>query len=190
MKHLLSQTPTAAARAMLGAIVETDECRIQIVETEAYGGYDDPGSHAHRGPTPRTRVMFGEAGMSFVYFTYGNHWMLNFVCDQVGVAGAVLVRGAIPLEGHEAMRGRRLKARSDHDLLSGPGKIAAALGLTGIHDGLDLLDPRSPVRLVAGKTVDRVLCGTRIGLAPGKGDTFPWRYVDADQVKWCSRRAS
>lgn len=186
LRDVLRQDPVIAARELLGAQVRVGECLIRIVETEGYRGYDDPGSHAHRGPTPRTQVMFGEPGHTFVYFTYGNHWMLNFVAGDHGTAGAVLVRAAIPMEGLELMRTRRPKALNDFGLLSGPGKIAAALGLTGIHNGLDALSPDAWVQLEPGSWVNDFRIGPRIGLATGKGDTFPWRFVDANQLQWVS----
>lgn len=160
---------------------------MRIVETEAYHGPSDPGSHAYRGPTPRNQVMFGEPGRLYMYFTYGNHWMANVVCRPPGEAAAVLIRAAEPIDGLDLMRSRRQKARSDLDLLSGPGKLCAALGLDARHYGLDLFDPSSPVQLHPGDAPANVLVSTRIGLAPGKGETTPWRFIDADRLSWVSR---
>jgi len=115
--------PLAAAPALLGWYVVAGPCRGRIVEAEAYKSIGDPGSHAFRGKTPRNAVMFGQAGLAYVYFTYGNHWMLNVVGGPEGMAGAVLLRAAEPLEGLEIMRERRVKAKGDEGLMSGPGKL-------------------------------------------------------------------
>lgn len=176
-----------SARFLLGWHLLTPECEVRIVETEAYHGPTDPGSHAYRGPTPRNQVMFGESGRLYMYFTYGNHWMANVVCCPVGEAGAVLIRAAEPVSGIELMRSRRPRAKTDLDLLSGPGKLCAALALDSKHYGLNLFDPASPVRLTPHDPAKNILVSTRIGLAEGKGEHTPWRFIDADRLVWASR---
>ncbi|MBI4394904.1 MAG: DNA-3-methyladenine glycosylase [Candidatus Omnitrophica bacterium] len=109
----------------------------KIVETEAYLGSSDPASHAHRGVTPRNHVMFGRAGISYVYFTYGNHHCLNLVTEPDGVPGAVLIRALEPLSGIQVMTKRRGGASRDQ-LTNGPGKLTQAFGITREHSGLDL----------------------------------------------------
>ncbi len=131
--------------------------------------------------------MFGRAGCAYVYFTYGNHWMLNVTCRPEGECGAVLIRGAMPLAGLEAMQARRPKARSDEGLLSGPGKIAAAIGIDGRSSGIDLLAKSAPYRLIVRDPVNKVLVSTRIGIAPGRGDETQWRFVDAANLEWASK---
>jgi len=175
-----------AAQRLLGMELVRGNLRARIVEAEAYR-QDDPGSHAFRGKTPRNSIMFGKPGQAYVYFTYGNHWMLNVVAHEEGNAAAVLVRGAEPLSGLETMRKRRPKARHDYDLLSGPGKLAAAFGITGKDYGVDLFDPHSSLHLEAGRAPSKVLCGIRIGLTPGKGDDLPWRFLDGGALKFVSR---
>jgi DNA-3-methyladenine glycosylase len=174
------------ACALLGCTLVHGDLAARIVEVEAYENANDPGSHAFRGPTPRNHVMFGAPGHAYLYFTYGNHWMLNVSCFEKGIAGAVLIRAAIPIRGHDAMFARRPKAQNDRDLLSGPGKLCQAFGLTGEHNGLDLLRPDAPVRIVPGHAVGRFLHGRRIGLRPGRGDTLPWRFVDAEHLDYAS----
>ncbi|NIR36522.1 MAG: DNA-3-methyladenine glycosylase [Actinobacteria bacterium] len=149
----------------------------RIVEVEAYCGTDDPGSHAYRGPTPRTEVMHGLPGHLYVYFSYGMHWCANVVTDGPGTAGAVLLRAATPLRGLELMHQRRGPAasRPDH-LCSGPAKLAQAFGLNGEHDGTDLVtspqgfsirDNGTPPPARPGRT-------TRVGLS--KGADLPYRW--------------
>jgi DNA-3-methyladenine glycosylase len=148
----------------------------RIVEVEAYCGSDDPGSHAYRGMTPRTEVMFGPPGHLYVYFTYGMHWCANVVATKDGDAAAVLLRAAAPVEGIETMRERRHKARRDRDLLAGPARLCQAFGLTGADNGADLV--RGPVRIVddAVAPPEEPGISTRVGLAPGRGDERLWRY--------------
>jgi DNA-3-methyladenine glycosylase len=186
MLELLRRDVLAAAPKLLGWVLRTGDLSARIVEVEAYRTPDDPGCHAHRGQTPRCATMFGEPGHAYVYFTYGNHWMLNVVAHDAGNAAAILIRAAEPLTGLEAMRARRPKAKRDEDLLSGPGKLAAAFGLDGRHDGLNLLSS-SELRLEPAEPPRNILTGTRIGLALGKGDELPWRFVDADRLRWVSR---
>lgn len=182
----LSQDVRLGAVALLGADLVRGSLRARIVETEAYRGADDPGSHAFRGPTPRNQVMFGRAGISYVYFTYGMHWMLNVTSQDHGVAAAVLIRAARPLESIEKMRLRRPKAVKDTDLLNGPARICTAYAITREQNGVDLFDPSSDLHIESGIPPANVLHGPRIGLAEGKGERHLWRFVDADSLAWVS----
>jgi DNA-3-methyladenine glycosylase len=149
----------------------------RIVEVEAYGGPDDPGSHAHRGPTPRSEIMFGPPGHLYVYFTYGMHWCANVVADTEDVAGAVLIRALTPLRGiDEMMVARGPAARRDRDLCSGPAKLTQALGIDGTHLGTDLADPRAVVTVLEDgmEPADDPVQTTRIGLRSGA--ELPWRW--------------
>jgi len=131
--------------------------------------------------------MYGRAGCAYVYFNYGCHWMLNVVAHEEGSAAAVLIRAAEPVDGLEEFRALRPKARHDWDLLSGPGKLAAAFGIDAQDYGLDLLDPSSSLRIAPGPTPAVILCGPRIGLATGKGEELPWRFVDGHALKFVSK---
>ncbi|HUQ16650.1 MAG TPA: DNA-3-methyladenine glycosylase [Candidatus Saccharimonadales bacterium] len=158
------------ARALLGTLLvfeHPDGPRVvRIVETEGYLGARDPASHAYRGITPRTAVMFGPPGHSYVYLVYGMYHCLNVVTEKDGVAGAVLLRGAEPVTG---------LGEGDAGRLAGPGKLARALGLTTAHSGLDLV--RAPLHLHAGPTRrGRVAAGPRIGLSSGLTRDAPWRF--------------
>lgn len=186
IRSLLEGDILSAARRLLGwKLCLNGQCA-EIVETEAYREGDDPACHAWRKRTPRNETMFGPPGTSYVYFTYGNHWMLNVVGFPVDRAAAVLIRAARPLAGFEEFRARRPKAKSDRDLLSGPGKLAQAFGLDRRHDGLPLL-VSDGLRLEPGTAVHDILSGPRIGIAPGKGDDLPWRFVSRAGLDWASR---
>jgi DNA-3-methyladenine glycosylase len=149
---------------------------VRLVEVEAYAGEEDPGSHGYRGETPRNRVMFGPPGHLYVYFTYGMHWCSNVVCGEPGWASAVLLRGGAPVDGVDVMRARRPAARRDRDLASGPARLTQALGITGVHNGVDLV--RGPVRLVDDGVPPPRRPGrsTRVGLHAGQGDQHRWRW--------------
>ena len=146
----------------------------RIVEVEAYRGRQDPASHAFRGPTPRSAVMFGLPGHLYVYFTYGMHHCVNFVCEAEGSAGAVLVRPLEPLRGIDAMRRSRGTPEFAR-LARGPGCVAQALALDRRQDGLDL---SSGEVWVASTTrppyAARILRGQRIGIRVGV--ERPWRF--------------
>lgn len=182
----LERNVIEGALALLGWILVSGELRARIVETEAYAP-EEPGCHSYRGETPRNRAMFGPPGRAYLYFTYGNHWMLNVAAGPVGYGAAVLVRAAVPLAGDDIFARRRPKARRAEDWLSGPGKLAAAFGLDSSQYGVDLLAPESDLRLEPGTPVGAFAHGTRVGLAPGKGDDLPWRFVDANALRWVSR---
>lgn len=147
----------------------------RIVEVEAYRGSDDPASHAYRGPTPRTRVMFGPPGHLYVYRSYGVHWCANVVCGTDGVAAAVLLRAIEPVDGLDAMYGDRPAARRDVDLGSGPGKLCAAMAITGDDGGADLFDRKRRIWLEPTDTpVGEVFQGPRVGIAAAVDE--PWRF--------------
>jgi DNA-3-methyladenine glycosylase len=187
LRHILEGDVLEGARSLLGSHLVRGRRRAKIVETEAYRALDDPGSHAFRGPTPRNQVMFGPSGFAYVYFTYGAHWMLNITSHIEGQAAAVLIRAAQPLSGIEQMRLLRPKAKQDRDLLSGPGKIAAAFEVARPDNGVDLLDLMSDLRIEAQEKAKGVITGTRIGLSHGKGHELPWRFMDASGMEWVSK---
>lgn len=149
---------------------------VQLTEVEAYAGPDDPGSHARRGPTPRTAVMFGPPGRLYVYFAYGMHWCVNVVCGPAGTASAVLLRAGTVVEGHDLARLRRPVARVDRDLARGPARLAAALGIDKTLDGA-ALGGAVEVRGEPTGTA-RTRSGPRVGVSGAGGDAavFPWRF--------------
>jgi DNA-3-methyladenine glycosylase len=162
----------------------------RLVEVEAYAGEEDPGSHGFRGETARNRVMFGPPGYLYVYFTYGMHWCANVVCGDVGSASAVLLRAGAPVEGVDVMRLRRPAVRRDRELCSGPARLTQALGITGVDNGADLL--RGPLRLLDDGTTSPRRPGrsTRVGLNPGRGDGYRWRWFVRDDANVSRGRPS
>jgi DNA-3-methyladenine glycosylase len=171
------------APRLLGAVVSHATAdgvvAVRLTEVEAYAGPADPGSHAYRGPTPRTAVMFGPPGHLYVYFSYGMHWCANVVTGPDGSASAVLMRAGEVVQGHDLARERRPAARTDRDLARGPARLARALGLTGASDGADLRS--SAVRLVPRSRrvpAPLVRTGPRVGVSGEGGDAtrFPWRF--------------
>lgn len=180
----LEQRALTVAPLLLGMTLRAGGRSGRIVEVEAYEGDDDAASHAARGPTPRNAVMFGPAGHLYVYRIYGMHWCANVVCGEPNQPGAVLIRALEPTGGTEQMWPARPKARKRIDLCSGPGKLCAALGIDGAHDGIDLGRPHGPVRLEAPRPGARppflegdelVITGTRVGIT--KAAERPWRFA-------------
>ncbi len=186
LTDIIHQNAVQAAPLLLGCFLVRGNRRAMIVEVEAYRGIDDPGSHSWRGITPRTAIMHGPPGYAYVYFTYGMHWMLNLVVEGEGHPGAVLIRAAKPLEGLEEMRSNRPKARNDRDLLSGPAKLCAAFGIAKEENGMNLMDPKSELRIEQEEPVKQVLFGRRIGLAKGRGEEYPWRFIHGEECEWAS----
>jgi DNA-3-methyladenine glycosylase len=160
-----------------------------ILETEAYGPEEDLGCHCRSGRTPRTQVMYGPPGHAYVYFTYGKHWMLNFVVAAEGFPAAVLIRALLPLEGVEAMVAHREQAgvsgrRLDHlpraVLTGGPAKLCQALAITGRFNGLDLCSPEAELFVEAGERIpeEAATLSPRVGLntVPEPWKSVPWRF--------------
>jgi DNA-3-methyladenine glycosylase len=184
-REFFARDALGVAPLLLGQVVEhvTAEgpVAVRLTEVEAYEGEDDPGSHAFRGKTRRNAVMFGEPGHVYVYFTYGMHWCANLVCGPGGRPSAVLLRGGEVVSGLELARSRRPASKRDVDLARGPARLASALGLSGVHDGLDVVG-NGPLRVLAGEPVPAasVRTGPRVGVS-GPGGVPPWRFwVDGE----------
>ena len=184
---LRSQHVEESAPLLLGAQLVAPNGSGIIVEVEAYAGSDDPGSHAFRGKSPKNASMFGEPGHAYVYFTYGNHWMLNLVAHDLGHPAAILIRAIKPTSPLDPLFTLRPKARTEYDLLSGPGKLTAALGIDRRYDGIDLLTDSSPISITPVQTQREYIIGKRVGIAIGRGDETPWRFVDSELQDWASR---
>lgn len=147
-----------------------------ITEAEAYIGEEDLACHAKAGRTPRTQVMYGPPGYAYVYFTYGNHWMLNAVTDQDGFPAAVLIRAIQPIEGVQVMSVRR----NGRDTF-GPGKLCQAMGITKSENECDLTEADSDLWIEPGISVPEknVTIGPRVGLntVPEPWLSKPWRFL-------------
>lgn len=140
----------------------------RIVEVEAYFGEDDPASHASRGMTPRNSIMFGRAGIAYVYLNYGVHYLFNVVTGREGVAGAVLIRAVEPIYGIESMMKNR-SAKSEIALTNGPGKLTKALGINIKHNGVDLTTDKSDLYIATGvQEPFSIINSPRVGIATGK----------------------
>ena len=159
------------ARDLLGRVIVSGDgahrVAVRLTEVEAYRGRDDSASHAFRGPTPRTAVMFGPAGHLYTYFVYGMHWCANIVTGPNGLASAVLLRAGEVVDGIDVARGRRPKVESDRLLARGPAGLATVLGLDGSSSGADLCLPNSEIRMHAGSHVSEsaIRSGRRVGVA-------------------------
>lgn len=159
------------ARDLLGKVLVHDSVAgrraVRIVEVEAYLGDRDPASHAFRGRTARTAPMFGPPGRSYVYLSHGVWYCMNVVAETAGIAGAVLLRGAEPVEG----------VGDDPRRLAGPGLLCRALGITGAHTDLDLVRSTLTIREAAPVPAVRVARGRRVGIDPaGRTADRPWRW--------------
>ena len=130
------------AKELLGKVLVTawngELTSGRIVETEAYAGESDRASHASKGRTERTEVMFGNGGSAYVYLCYGIHQMFNIVTAKDGVPHAVLIRAVEPIEGKDLMLQRTGKKAWDTSITSGPGRVGKAFGFHTSQCGLSL----------------------------------------------------
>lgn len=179
-RSFYNRSTLTVARELIGArlvrILDGVKLVGVITETEAYISEKDLACHAKAGQTPRTAVMYGEPGHAYVYFTYGNHWMLNAVTQRKGFPAAVLIRAIQPIEGLEVM----LERRSGRDTY-GPGKLCQALGITKSENEVDLTDRSGGLWIEAGVKVPNSLVtkGPRVGLnnTPEPWLSKPWRFL-------------
>ncbi|TFF91879.1 DNA-3-methyladenine glycosylase [Candidatus Thorarchaeota archaeon] len=178
-KAFFARRTDIVARDLLGKILAKGNLRGKIVETEAY--MDEPGSHAHGGnKTPRNEVMFGPPGYIYVYFTYGMHYMLNFVCEEKGTPGAVLIRGVEPLEGEQRMAENRGRTEN---LTNGPARLTQAFRIDTSHNGQKIGEDIKV--LDSGERPSRIQKTTRVGLSEGKN--LPLRFY-IEGSRWVSKK--
>jgi DNA-3-methyladenine glycosylase len=162
--------------AVLCSTVGGTEVAVRLTEVEAYEGIDDPASHAFRGRTPRTAVMFGPPGHLYCYFTYGMHWCANIVCGDEGTASAVLLRAGEVIRGAAVAAHRRPAARSSGELARGPARLATCLGLGREQNGTDICEPGSSVVLESApsRRPRGVIAGPRVGISSAQDRA--WRF--------------
>lgn len=169
----LTASALRVAPGLLGCVLRVGVVGVRITEVEAYEGSEDPASHAWRGRTRRTEVMFGPAGRAYVYQLHG-HACLNVVCGAEGVASAVLVRAGEVVEGVAVARERRPGVR-DAWLARGPGHLTRALDITPELNGAGLAGP--VLWLAPGTSPDAVAVGPRVNVR--RAADWPWRFWDA-----------
>ncbi|XVU23088.1 DNA-3-methyladenine glycosylase [Actinoplanes sp. CA-054009] len=165
-----------AARRLLGWQLTANGVTVRLTEVEAYSGLgEDPASHAHRGMTARNEVMFGPAGMLYVYQIYGMHFCANIVCGEEGRAAAVLLRAGSVVSGLELARSRRRATRRDSDLAAGPAKLMQVLALDRAANGTSVIDGTGPLTVSPPLTADfSIAAGPRVGVT--SAHDVPWRF--------------
>lgn len=190
-RSFFEQPTLKVARNLLGMRLVRIENGIRlagvITEAEAYRGEEDLACHAKAGRTPRTLVMYGQPGHAYVYFTYGMHWMLNFVTEAEGFPAAVLIRGIHAVEGLDIIAQRR-KGRPPTQWTDGPAKLCQALNLDKTFNGSDICSSDAELFVEAGTPISdsTVTIGPRVGLntvsEPWK--SMPWRFRCKIEDEW------
>jgi len=177
VEQLLEGSALEVAPAMLGWELSHDtregHVTVRLTEVEAYAGESDPASHAARGRTPRTELMFGPPGRLYVYFSYGMHWCANVVVGPEGHASAVLLRAGRVVDGVELARARRPPGTPERSLARGPACLTQALGISQSHNGADLCGG-STFALAPGEPVSAFSSGPRVGVSLAA--EAPWRF--------------
>lgn len=160
-RTFFNRSTLVVAQELLGKILVFGQHKGIITETEAYFGHDDPASHAFKGLTPRTQLMFGAPGYSYVYLIYGMYHCLNFVTETEGFPAAVLIRGLKLLDKSELH-------------LNGLGKLCRHLGITKKHNGLDITT-NNTFYVGCAKTTLNFVTTSRIGIKVGTDKQ--WRFL-------------
>jgi DNA-3-methyladenine glycosylase len=194
MSRLLPQSFYArdaltVAEELLGQHIHAGEVVLRITEVEAYRHPGDTASHCRMGRTPRNAPMWGPPGHAYVYLCYGIHNLLNFVTNREGEGAAVLIRSCEPVRGLDTVLARR-RGPNAPVLLTGPGKVTAALGVDLTFTGRALFVP-GPLEVHEGEAPSRIARGPRVGVgyAELEDQRAPWRLAIADSP-WVSQRAT
>ncbi len=172
------------SRELLGKVLCTklngQVTKAIITETEAYAGVSDKASHAYGGRrTKRTEPMYARGGTAYVYLCYGIHHLFNVVTNTTGTPHAVLIRAGKSFEGSELMRKRRNKRHGDKSLLTGPGSLSQALGITTALTGTNLLGDNIWIEdHEISVAAEEILSGPRVGIDYADEDsTRPYRFI-------------
>lgn len=160
-RSFFEQPTLTVAKELIGAMLHFNDYAGIITETEAYIGQDDPACHAARGITPRTKVMFGAAGYSYVYLIYGMYHCLNIVTEKEGFPAAVLIRGVL--------------CTTTQKHLNGPGKLCKTWGITKEHNALNMCNNNLSLYVTKGSQVASILATPRIGIKVGTEHL--WRFI-------------
>lgn len=183
-KDFFERDSVTVARELLGKVLTYESSngifRGKIVETEAYGGSEDKASHAFNGIlTNRNAVMFGEAGLAYIYLIYGMYNCFNIVTGNSGNAQAVLIRALEPIDGIELMQKNRKQTKIKL-LCNGPGKLCQAFGITRALNGISLLKP--PLYIVKNdEEINSIGISKRINIDYAEeAKDFDWRFYIAD----------
>jgi DNA-3-methyladenine glycosylase len=182
------------ARALLGRTITGHGVTVRITEVEAYGGVEDPASHAFT-RTPRSEIMYGPAYRLYVYRSYGIHYCANVVTGPTEIGAAVLLRSGEVVDGVELARLRRNDPAKEVQLARGPGNLAQALGITLDDLGTDLLADHDPEEHPTGVRLGpqparrpTVASGPRVGVS--KAADVPWRFwIEGDPTVSAYRRS-
>jgi DNA-3-methyladenine glycosylase len=172
-RRFFQRNPLTCARELIGTELIWGNCAGIVVEVEAYAAIDDEAAHTFTRPSARSFIERNKAGAAYVYFSYGNHWMLN-VLVKGEANGFVLFRAIEPRLGIELMKKRR-GVDDLRQLCSGPGKLTQALDITDRHHEMDLcVDPRHCLMSHANARFD-VIADKRIGIS--RSAHLPWRFT-------------
>jgi len=175
------------ARELLGAVLRRDDVALRITEVEAYRWPGDTANHCKSGRTPRNAPMWGPPGHAYVYLCYGMHQLFNVVTNPEGEGAAVLIRACEPLEGLDTISARR-GGKTGPVLLTGPGKVGAALDLNTTWCDHAIYQPGG-LEIHEGPPPESILSGARVGIdaAEPKHRDAPWRLAIGN-TPWVSQR--
>jgi DNA-3-methyladenine glycosylase len=181
-RNFFSRNSVIVAKELLGKIlvrkIKGKKISGMIVETEAYRGSKDEGSHAYKKITPRNKIMFGPPGIAYVYFCYGNHYLLNIVTEKNGSPGSVLIRAIEPVDNISEMKKRR---RTDdiYKLTNGPGKLTQAFDIGKNENGIDVIKSKTFFFIKPGnKHKFKIISTSRVGIKQGLDKK--WRFYIKD----------
>lgn len=169
------------ARDLVGVELVWEGCSGLIVETEAYAEHGDPACHTASRPSAREFMKNHVPGTAYVYFNYGMYWLFNLLVKGGDRDGLILIRALEPRLGVERMQERRQKHKLT-DLCSGPGKLALAMGIGGIHHGARMAGKgrlaRCGLRVAAPRPEREVVADVRVGIS--QAADYPWRFLAKD----------